>query len=136
MPLSLSNTSAIYNSLTSISTICQPIQSPPNAPSSSTQQSTASTSSTNNVKMGASRTMPSSKHATTKTTAHLLWCKSSKMTLPSEPFETWPRAHASSYCTLACAGPRQCTLPCGHMPCAMQCSSTIACQCWRMANQG
>ena len=35
----------------------------------------------------------------------------------------------------ACWG-RQFTLCCGNMPCAMLHSSTIVCQCWRMANQG
>ncbi len=35
----------------------------------------------------------------------------------------------------ACWG-RQFTLCCGNMPCAMLHSSTIVCQCWRMAHQG
>jgi hypothetical protein len=43
---------------------------------------------------------------------------------------------ASNCSTHALAGHRQCTLPYGHMPCAMPRSSTIVCQCWRTAHRG
>jgi hypothetical protein len=57
-----------------------------------------------------------------------------KTALLREPYATSWRAHASNCSMLALAGLRQCILPCGHMNCAIPCTSTIVYQCWRRAH--